>query len=93
MARYGAILDFGRALMNGDAVHDGGVGIGPSARPAHKAAAPEMTQKLLLQYVTRLNEEASIDGLVRHPHETIMRERTLKANGNLTSVAASSHEP
>ena len=83
MARYGSILNFRRALMNGDALHDRRMGTGLSAGPAHKAAAPKMAQKLFLQHVTRLYEQTAVDGLVRHAHGTIMGERALKANGNL----------
>jgi len=83
MARYGSILNFCRALMNRDAVHDRGVGTELSAGPAHKPAAPKMAQKLLLQHVTRLYEQTAVDGLVRHAHGIIMGEGALKANSNL----------
>src|SRR5512145_64512 len=83
MAGNGAILNFGWALPNRDAVHDRRVGAWPTAGPAHEAAAAQVREQLLLQDVARLNEEASIDGLVRYPHGAIMGEGLLKANGDL----------
>jgi hypothetical protein len=80
----GSILDLGRALVDGDAFDDAGVPYGLSARPAHEAAAPKVPYKLLLKNVARLDEQAPVERLVRHPHRGIMRECVLQANGDLT---------
>src|SRR5688500_8791771 len=83
MAGNSAILNFGWTLPNRDAIHDRRVGAWTRARPAHEATAAQVPEQLPLQDVACLNEEASIDGLVRYPHGAIMREGLLKANGDL----------
>jgi hypothetical protein len=82
MAGHGSIFDLGGALMDGNAIDDARLA-GVSARTAHEAASPQMPDKLLLENVARLDEEASIDGLVRHTHRSIMRECVPEANGDL----------
>jgi hypothetical protein len=44
----GSILDLGGALVDGDAFDDARARCGLGARPAHKAAAPEVAQEPLL---------------------------------------------
>ncbi len=83
VAGDGTILDFGGSLADRDALDDRGPAWRLSTRPAHEPGAPQVPQELLLENVACLDEEASIDRLVRHAHRSIMRECVPEANGDL----------
>ncbi len=83
MPRNGPILDLCRPLMDRDPIDHAPLAAHLRARSAHESTAPEVPEELLLQDVTRLQEQAAVDGLVGDAHRAIMREGALQANGNL----------
>src|SRR5690242_8710797 len=53
------------------------------ARAAHAPLGAQVVQQLLFQRSTRLNEQAAVNGLVRHAHALVVGITVLQPPGNL----------
>src|SRR6185437_5078779 len=85
VAWYGAILNLGRPFADGNRIDN-------LSQPALRGAAlglthlprcPQVRHQLLFQHTACLNEEASIDRLVRYLHAWVGRELLLQPAGDL----------
>src|SRR6059058_1697789 len=53
------------------------------ARATHAPLRPQVVHQLFFQYATRLNEQTTVDGLVRHAHALVVGIPILQPPGNL----------
>src|SRR5258708_24517864 len=53
------------------------------ARATHAPLRPQVLHQLFFQYATRLNEQTTVDGLVRHAHALVVGIPILQPPGNL----------
>src|ERR1700687_3324317 len=53
------------------------------ARATHAPRRPQVVHQLFFQYATRLNEQTTVDGLVRHAHALVVGIPILQPPGNL----------
>src|SRR5438270_2865513 len=53
------------------------------ARATHAPLRPQVVHQLFFQYATRLNEQTTVDGLVRHAHVLVVGTPILQPPGNL----------
>ena len=87
---YRPVFNAGRTLADRDGVGDSAVMVrlhGVMARTAHHSGAPQMRHQFLLQGAAGLDEEAAIDGLVRHVTAHIVWIGALEPTGNLLRCA------
>src|SRR6266436_4706668 len=86
MTRYGAVLDFCGALSDGDGICDLTARVFKDAsvlRAAYAALGPQMPQQLFLQHSARLNEQATVNGLVGHAQALVFGILDFQPTGNL----------
>src|SRR6266404_4351889 len=86
MTRYGAVLDFCGALSDGDGICDLTARVFKDAsvlRAAYAALGPQMPQQLFLQHSARLNEQATVNGLVGHAQALALGRLGFQPSGNL----------
>src|SRR2546426_3939987 len=53
------------------------------SRAAHAALRPQVVQQLFFQYSPRLNEQATVNGFLRHSHALVIGIVGLQPSGNL----------
>src|SRR6266481_823257 len=86
MTRYGAVLDFCGALSDGDGICNLTARVFKDAsvlRAAYAALGPQMPQQLFLQHSARLNEQATVNGLVGHAQALVLGILGFQPSGNL----------
>src|SRR5712671_5498894 len=74
MTRNGAVLDFRGPFSNGNGVDDLTTPVSAITRMPRATDSPlepKMLNKLFLQHSTCLNEQAAVNGFVRHAHAEI----------------------
>jgi hypothetical protein len=86
VAGHRAVGDLGRARPDRHRVHDLPAVL-PGAcrrpRPPQGPLRPQVSQQLLLEHAARLDEQAPVDGLVRHLHPLVLRERVAEPASDL----------
>ena len=77
MTWNGSVLNIGRPLPDRDGINDlsapSPIGIGPDRAP-QSPARPQVIHQFLFQHPAGLNEETSIDRLVRHSQALVVRK-------------------
>src|SRR5450631_1576267 len=86
MPGNGSVFDLCGTLANRDNSHDRSASLASSAvvqSVAYRAGAAQVRNQLFLQHATRLDEEAAVNRLVRHPHTFIVAIGSFKPSGDL----------
>src|SRR6266705_3622123 len=86
MARYGAVLNFSGPFPDGDGIHDLTARVSKDTRvlrAAYAALGSQVPQQLFFQHSSRLNESASVNGLVGHTHALVIGILDFQPPGNL----------
>ncbi len=86
VAWNGTILRLSRALADRDGIADlstPGTVIGVTPATSQHAAAAKVRRELLFQHSARLDKQAFVDRLMRHPHTLIVAKLSCKPAGDL----------
>src|ERR1700722_3987674 len=86
MAGNGAVLDFCGPFPNGDGIDDLTTAVSTDTRMPRAAYAPlgsKVLNQLFFQHSSRLNEQAAVNGFVRHAHALVLGILNLQPSGNL----------
>src|SRR6202790_1999006 len=86
MAGNGTIFHFRRSFADGDGIDDPALGVPVNAGVPRAADPPlrsQMPNQFLFQHSTRLNEQAAINGFVRHAEALVVGMLALQPSGNL----------
>src|SRR6266849_37691 len=81
-----AVLDFRRSFSNRDGLDDLTARLSADTsvlRAAYAALGPKMSNQLFFQHSPRLDEQATVKGLVGHAHTLVMGILGLQPSGNL----------
>ena len=85
MAGNGTIFDLRRAFPDRDGIDDPALGVPVNAGMPRAADPPlrsQMPNQLLFQRSARLNEQAAVNGFVRHAQALIVRVVLLRASSS-----------
>src|SRR5882672_2070391 len=86
MTRYGAVLNFSGPFPDGDGIYDLTTRVPKDTRvlrTADAALGPQMSNQLFFQHSPRLDEQATVNGLVGHAQALIIGILGLQPSGNL----------
>src|ERR1017187_8716864 len=86
MTGNSAVLDFCRSFPDGDGIDDLTARLSAdmrALRAAYAALGPKVPNQLFFQYSSRLNEQATVNGLVRHAQALVLGILDLQSSGNL----------
>src|SRR6266404_1776676 len=86
MTRYGAVLNFSGPFPDGDGIYDLTTRVSKDTRvlrTADAALGPQMSNQLFFQRSPRLNEQATVNGLVGHAQALVMGILGLQPSGDL----------
>ena len=86
MAGDGSIFDLRRSFADGNGIDDLALGVPVNAgvpRAANPPPRSQMPNQPLFQHSARLQEQAAIDGLVRHAQALVVPVVLLQPSGNL----------
>src|ERR1700730_7503607 len=86
MAGNGAVLNFRGPFPDGDGIDDLPTAVSARRglpRAAYTPLRPKVLNQLLFQHSSRLNEQAAVNGFVRHAHAFVLGIPPLQPSGNL----------
>ncbi|HMD07551.1 MAG TPA: hypothetical protein VKH63_08455 [Candidatus Acidoferrum sp.] len=86
MTRYGAVLNFSGPFRDGDGIYDLTTRVPKETRvlrAADAALGPKMSNQLFFQRSPRLNEQATVNGLVGHAQALVIGILGLQSSGDL----------
>src|SRR5580658_1996180 len=81
-----AVFHFRRPFPNGDGIDDLTAGLSAGSRvlrAADVALGPQMSNQLFFQHSPRLDEQATVNGLVGHAHALVMGTLGLQPSADL----------
>src|ERR1700731_4458741 len=86
MTRYGAVLNFRGPFSDGDGICDLTARVSEDTsvlRAAYATLGSQVPKQLFLQHSSRLNEQATVNGFVRHAHALVIGILGFQPSGNL----------
>ena len=86
VARNRSVFHFRRPFADRDGIDDLTPGLSAGrcmSRAAHAPLRSQVVDHLFFQYSPRLDEQAAVDGLVRHSHALVIGILSLQPSGNL----------
>src|ERR1700716_1191454 len=86
MPRNRSVFHFRGPFTDRDGIDDLAAGLSADRcmeRAAHAPLAPQVLHQLLFQHAPRLEEQASVNGLVGHAHALVVGILCLQPSGNL----------